>query len=196
MSEKTTLLPTAPADERFVDETSRPSPNPQTAIPMPRIVIVPGLEFDPSRKYRYGVHALIASGLIFLAFILIETRYCNWGPGIDLDQLQALHISMMIFTFVLYLLSLFGIADFIFQFKLFFLVGVLIIYTFVGLMVWMTYEAAVSPCVAISSAIPISTSPPSNVFSQGDAVGIIVLILDIFATILMVSAAGSFYKRY
>lgn len=188
---------TAPTDDRFVNDAQpqlTPTVNPQTSIPMPRIVIVPGLEFNPTRKYRYGVHALIAAGLIFLSFILIELRDCNWGPGIDLDQLQALHISMMVFAFVLYLLSLFGIADFIFQFKIFFLVGVLVIYAFVGIMIWMTYEAAVNPCVA--SGIPIDFSGASNVFSRGDGVGIVVLILDIFATILMVSAAGSFYKRY
>lgn len=188
----------APTDDRFINDAQlQPAPTnaiPQTSIPMPRIVIVPGLEFDPARKYRYGVHSLIAAGLIFLSFILIELRDCNWAPGIDLDQLQALHISMMIFAFFLYLLSLFGVADFIFQFKMFFLVGVLVVYTFVGIMIWMTYEAAVNPCVAIGP--PIDIPGGSNVFSRGDGVGIVVLILDIFATVLMVSAAGSFYKRY
>lgn len=162
-----------------------------------RFVLYPGLEFDPARKYRYGLHALTAAGLIFLAFILIELRDCNGGPWIDLDKLQALHISMLIFTFVLYLLSLFGIADFIFQFKFIFFGGLLVIYAFIALMVWMTYEAAVNTCVkTFNFPVDFTLDPNKNVFSNGDAVGIIVLFLDIFATVLMFSAAGSFYKRY
>jgi len=158
--------------------------------------VVPGLEFDPTRKYRYGTHALASAILIFISFILIELRDCNWSPGIDLDKLQALHISLMIFAFVLYLLSLFGIADFVFKYKYFFLLGILLVYTFAGLMVWMTYEAAVNPCVKTFNA-PIDFSfGNKNVFSRGDGVGIVVLLLDIFATILMLSAASNFYKRY
>lgn len=142
------------------------------------------------------MHSLAAAGLIFLSFILVELRDCNGGPGIDLDKLQALHVSMMVFAFVLYLLSLFGIADFIFQFKMFFLVGVLVIYAFVGLMIWMTFEAAVNPCQKTMFAPVDLTTGNKNVFSRSDGVGIVVLFADIFATILMVSAAGSFYKRY
>lgn len=113
-----------------------------------------------------------------------------------MDKLQAIHVSILIFTFVLYLLSLFGIADFIFQFKILFVGGLLIIYTFVAIMVWMTYEAAVNPCVATGIPIDLTFDPSKNVFSRGDAVGIIVLLLDIFATVLMFSAAGCFYNRY
>lgn len=164
---------------------------------MPRFILVPGLEFDPSRKYRYGVHSLMAALLIFLSFLLVEFRDCNWGPGIDLDRLQALHISLMVFALALYLLSLFGIADFIFQFKIMFLFGVLLIYSFVCLMIWMTYEAAVNPCVQTTFApIDLNFSQNNNVFSRGDGVGIVVLLLDIFGTLFMISAAGSFYKRY
>lgn len=165
---------------------------------MPRIVIVPGLEFDSSRKYRYGMHSLAAAILIFIAFILVEMRDCAVGPMIDLDRLQALHISLMVFAAVLYLLSLFGIADYIFQYKLFFLAGALLVYMFAGLMVWMTYEAAVNPCVKVFNAAPIDLTfdPNKNVFSRGDTIGIIVLILDIFATLLMISAALNFWKRY
>lgn len=169
-----------------------------TSIPMSRLVIVPGLEFDPSRRYRYGMHSLIAGILVLISYLLVEFRDCNWGPGIDLDTLQALHISLMVFAFVLYLLSLFGIADFIFQYKILFLVGLLTVYAFFGLMIWMTYEAAVNPCVKTFS-IPIDITPYSankNVFSRGDGVGIIVLLLDSFATLLIFSAATNFYKRY
>lgn len=165
---------------------------------MTRVVIVPGLEFDPSRKYRYGMSALVAAILTFVSFVLVEMRDCNAGPMIDLDKLQALHISMMVFAFVLYLLSLFGIADYIFQFKLFFLVGALLVYIFAGLMVWMTYEAAVNPCVKVFDAAPLDLNfnPNKNVFNRGDTVGIIVLFLDIFATISMISSALNFYRRY
>jgi len=165
---------------------------------MHRIIIVPGLEFDPARKFRYGMHALGSAVLIFISFLLVELRDCNWGPGIDLERLQALHVSLMVFAFVLYLLSMFGIADYIFQYKFFFLFGVLLLYTFSALMIWMTYEAAVNPCVKTFDFAPIDTAGGSNknVFSRGDAVGIIVLLLDIFGTLLMISAASNFYKRY
>lgn len=164
---------------------------------MPKVVLAPGLEFDPARKYRYGVHSLAAAALIFISFVLVEMRNCNWSPGIDLDRLQALHVSLMIFAFVLYLLSLFGIADYIFQFKFLFLGGILTVYVFVALMFWMTYEAAVNPCVRTSSVpVDFSLFRNKNVFSRGDAVGILVFILDIFATVLMVSAACNFYKRH
>lgn len=105
---------------------------------------------------------------------------------------------MLVFAFVLYILSLFGIADFIFQYKFMFLFGVLLIYTFAGLMIWMTYEAAVNPCVKAFSFVPIDPTigANKNVFSRGDGVGIVVLLLDIFATIMMISAATNFYKRY
>lgn len=164
---------------------------------MPRIVLVPGLEFDPARKYRYGMHALASAVLIFISFILIELRDCNWSPGIDLERLQGLHISLMVFAFILYLMSLFGIADYIFQYKFFFLFGVILIYTFSALMIWMTYEAAVNPCQKTAQVAPIDFSfGNKNVFSRGDAIGIIVLLLDIFATLLMISAASNFYRRY
>lgn len=157
---------------------------------------MPGLEFDPARKYRYGSHALLSAALIFISLILVEMRDCNGGPLIDLDRLQALHVSLMVFAFVLYLLSLFGIADFIFQYKIFFLVGALAVYVVGGLMIWMSYEAATNPCVKTFLVAPIDVSWSGNVFARGDVVGIIVLILDIFATLLMFSAAGNFYKRY
>lgn len=143
------------------------------------------------------MHALGAAILIFVSFVLVEFRDCNWGPGIDLDRLQALHISMMVFAFVLYLVSLFGIADFVFQFKMLFLFGVLTIYVFAGLMIWMTYEAAVNPCVkTFNFPVDITPSTNKNVFNRGDGVGIVVLLLDIFATLLTLSAATNFYKRY
>lgn len=168
------------------------------AIPMPKVVIVPGLEFDPARKYRYGMHALTAGVLIFISMVLIELRDCSWGPGIDLDRLQALHISLMIFALVLYLMSLFGIADYIFQFKIFFLFGVLLVYAVGILMIWMTYEAVVNPCVKTFNFAPIDTAFNSNknVFQRGDGLGIIVFLLDGVATISMLSAATNFYKRY
>lgn len=167
------------------------------SVPMSRVILAPGLEFDAARKHRYGMHALAAAILILISFILVEVRDCNGGPGIDLDRLQALHISMLVFAFVLYMLSLFGIADFIFQYKVFFLVGVLLVYIFAGFMIWMTYEAATNPCVKTFPQAPVDLSfSKKNVFSRGDIVGIIVLLLDIFATILMISAAMSFYKRY
>lgn len=194
---ETTLI--APAD--FTDGAAQ---QPQqsaagashTAIHMPRFILVPGLEFDPTRKYRYGMHSLMAGILIFLSFLLVEFRNCNGGPGIDLNRLQALHISLLVFALALYLLSLFGIADFIFQFKIMFLFGVLLIYTFVALMIWMTYEAAVNPCVQSFGTIPVDFSFETNVFTRGDGVGIVVFLLDIFATLFMISAAGNFYKRY
>lgn len=191
MSEKTTLLPTAPVD--FVAQEAPPQAE---RVEIPRIIIMPGLEFDPTRRYRYGTHALSAALLLFVSFVLIEMRDCNFGPGIDLDRLQALHIGMMIFAFVLYLMSLFGIADFIFQYKIFFFAGAIIVYAFAGLMVWTTYEAAVNPCVKTFNVIPGDFSNYSNVFSRGDAIGIIVLLLDIFATLLIFSAASNFYRRY
>ena len=187
------------APDVFVDghPQQQVAPEHHSAIQMPRIILVPGLEFDPSRKYKYGTYSLASALLIFIAFLLVELRDCNWGPGIDLDKLQALHISLMVFALVLYLLSLFGIADYIFQYKFMFLFGVLLVYTFVGLMCWMTYEAAVNPCVKSTDFIPVDFAAfNQNVFGHGDGVGIIVLLLDIFATILMLSAAASFYKRY
>lgn len=171
---------------------------PQTAIPMPKIVLVPGLEFDPSRKYRYGMHALAAGVMLFISFVIVEIRDCNWGFGVDLDKLQGLHISLMIFALVLYLLSLFGIADYVFKYRVMFLIGVLLIYTIVALMIWMTYEAAVNPCKKSSTVIPVDFTfgPNKNVFNTGDAYGIIVLLLDILATVFMFSAAANFWKRY
>lgn len=104
----------------------------------------------------------------------------------------------MVFAFVLYLLSLFGVADYAFQFKLLFSVGVLLIYTVVGLMIWMSYEAVMTPCVKSIGVIPGDLSPPDgkNVFSRGDGVGITIFLLDVAATLFMVSAATSFTKRY
>lgn len=164
---------------------------------MPRIVIVPGLEFDARRRYKYGLHAAFAFILVLISFVMIELRNCNWAPGVDLDRLQALHVSMFVFAFVLYLLSLFGIADFIFQYKFFFFFGAIIVWGVAGLMVWMTYQAAISPCVQTFNTVPIDLSLYNNdVFSRGDPIGIIVLLLDIVATLLMISAAINFYKRY
>lgn len=170
----------------------------QTVIPMPKIVLVPGLEFDPSRKYRYGMHALAAGVMLFISFIIVEIRDCNAGVGIDLDKLQGLHISLMIFALVLYLLSLFGIADYVFKYKFMFLIGVLLIYTIVALMIWLTYEAAVNPCKKSTNFIPVdfSISKNKNVFGSGDAYGIIVLLIDVLATVFMFSAAANFWKRY
>ena len=197
--------PTRPAPGDFNPSAPPPTGSQQqpqqsepTAIPMPRLVIMPGLEFDPSRKYRYGHHALLSAALIFIAFVLVEMRDCNGGPMVDLDRLQALHVSLMVFAFVLYLLSLFGIADFIFQYKIFFLVGALSVYVVAALMVWMSYEAVVNPCVKTLVNVPVDLSfgTNKNVFNRGDVVGIMVLLLDVFATIMMLSAAGNFYKRY
>lgn len=185
---------------QFAPGNQQQQPNETTVeFPTYRIVLAPGLEFDPSRKYKYGVHSLISAGLILVSFILIELRNCNWGIGIDLDKLQALHVCLLVFAFVLYLLSLFGIADFIFKYKFVFLLGLLTIYTFVGLMIWMTYEAATNPCTASQGqfvAGDFLAGYYGNVFARGDVVGIVVVLLDIFATLLMISAAGNFYKRY
>lgn len=165
---------------------------------MPKFVLAPGLEFDPARKYRYGTHSLAAAVALFVSFVIVEIRDCNWGPGIDLDKLQALHISLMVFAFTLYLLSLFGIADFVFKYKFMFLLGAIMVYTIVGLLIWTTYEAATNPCKKTFNAIPIDITPNvnKNVFNSGDAYGIVVLLLDILATLFMFSAAANFWKRY
>lgn len=134
---------------------------------------------------------------MFIAFTLVELRSCSGGPGINLDTLQSLHVILMLSALLLYLLSLFGIADYIFQFKMVFFAGLLMITLIVGLMVWSTYEAAVNPCVASISGIPVDfTSYDKNVFSKNDPIGIIVLLLDIFSTVFLISAAFSFYNRY
>lgn len=162
-----------------------------------RIVLMPGFEFVPSRKYRYGLHALSSASLILIAFALVELRDCSvsFSPTTNLKGLQALHLALFLAAFTLYILSLFGIADFLFQYKLIFYVGALMVYALVGLMVWMCYEAAVSPCQK-TLFFPIDTTISGDVFSRGDGVGIIVLLLDIFAALLMVSAGTSFLKRY
>lgn len=158
---------------------------------------MPGLEFDPTRRYRYGLHSLASAILIFIAFTFVELRNCKWSPGINLDTLQALHVVLMLAALTLYLLSLFGIADFMFKYKIAFYVGFIIIVGLVGLMLWTTYEAATNPCVASSTKIPIDISIGNkNVFLKNDAIGIFVLLLDIFATVFLISATFSFYKRY
>lgn len=165
------------------------------AYPEFRIVLMPGLEFDPTRKFRYGLHALLAAVILFISFIIIELRNCKGGPGIDLDTLQALQVILMLSALSLYLLSLFGIADFIFQYKVIFFGGLVMLAILVGLMVWTTYEAATNPCVPFKN-IPISINIDKNVFSKNDSVGIIVFLLDIVGTFFFLSAAISFYKRY
>lgn len=151
-----------------------------------------------TRKYRYGLYAAAAGVMLFISVLMVELRNCNWSPGIDLDRLQGLHISMMVFAIVLYMLSLFSIADYLYQYKMIFLGTAITIWMFVGLMVWMVYEAATNPCVQTFNAAPIDLTPYSankNVFSRGDGVGIVTLMLDILATVLMFSAATSFWKR-
>lgn len=161
------------------------------------MAIGPGLEFDPTRKYRYGLHSLAAAVLIFIAFIIIELRSCSGGPGIDLETLQSLHLIIMVSALILYLLSLFGIADYIFQCKIMFFTGLLIISVIIGLMAWSSYEAAVNPCVASINGIPVDfSSYEENVFSRNDLLGIVILMLNIFSTLFLISAAFSFYMRY
>lgn len=159
---------------------------------------MPGVDFDPTRRYRYGTHAAFAAILILVSFVLIEMRDCNWSPGINLDRLQTIHICLMVFTLVFFILSLCSLADLLFRQKILFFASVLVLYSFVLVMVWMTYEAATNPCVKTLASVPIDISLPDgkNVFSKGDWLGIVVLLLDIAATLLMVSSASNFYRRY
>lgn len=140
----------------------------------------------------------MATFFILIAFVLVELRDCNWGPGIDLNTLQRLHIALMIAAATLYVLSLFGIADFAFRYKWLFYFGFVCVLVVLGLMIWTTYEAAVNPCVRTYNSIPIDVSfgKYKNVFTRNDVIGIIVFFADLTATVLLARAAHSFFKRY
>lgn len=161
-----------------------------------RVILMPGLELDASRKFRYGLHALSSALLILIAFAFVELRNCEWSPGINLKTLQGLHIALLLAGLAIYLLSLFGAAEFSARYNWLRLSGLVVMLILVGLMIWTTYEAAVNPCVSTYTNLPvdISFSPDKNVFTRNDVVGIIVLVLDIVATLLLISSTQAFYK--
>lgn len=100
---------------------------------------------------------------------------------------------------MIYMLSLFGVAQLAISrgYKWLYWISFGVLLIMCGLMIWTDVEATVNPCIRSFRVVPIdldSIYRNANVFNRNDVVGIIVLGLDIVATLFLLSSAHNFFQ--
>lgn len=144
--------------------------------------------------------------LVLINYLMIKERTCQITFDGSLfknyNLMQSFHMTVLVVTIIIFVLSYFNFAMVIYEFKLLFYVTALLIFVCAGLLIYNTVAIFNLPCVPLGSqgvASLIDTSGLLNhqndVFSAGDGVGITVFFFNIISACLLFFTGRSFYRR-
>lgn len=105
------------------------------------------------------------------------------------------HYIAIIVGVVIFVLSFFDFAGLLYDVKLLFVAAVLGIFAAGGMMLYATYIAFHMSCKSAINSL-IDTLGSKNVIEASDEVGIAIMVLDLIAALLLISAAISFSRTY
>lgn len=115
---------------------------------------------------------------------------------IDADNLQLFHYIAIITGIVIFVLSFFDFAGVLYDITLLFVAAVLGIFASGAMMLYATYVAFHMSCKGAFGGISDTISGARNVIQAQDEVGIAIMVLDLIAALLLISAAISFSRTY
>lgn len=173
----------------------------QQQQPQQQYLIIEPIEFDHKHKNLYGYFALVASILILTNYLLIKERTCQISviAGTNFDLIQSFHITCLIVTILIFVLSYFNFAVLAHDLKLLFYATVLLIFSCSGLLIYNAVAIFSAPCISVTSlpglANAIGNLDGGNVFSAKDGIGITVFLFSIITAMLLFLAGRSFYRR-
>lgn len=136
---------------------------------------------------------------------MLKSRSCQLtildGPY-DYELIQGFHMTALIVSIVVFVLSYFNFAVVIYEFKLLFYASAAIIFICSALLIYCAVAIFSAPCVPLSNSGLLSVfgtsvifSQGSNVFSAKDEIGITVFLFDLMAAVLMFFAGRRFYQK-
>lgn len=104
----------------------------------------------------------------------------------------------MIVGLVIFVLSFFDFAGILYDIKLLFVAAVLGIFACGGMMLYATYVAFHMSCKSAFNSVfdTANLGGAKNVIEANDEVGISIMVLDLIAALLLISAAISFSRTY
>lgn len=108
------------------------------------------------------------------------------------------HYIAMIVGVVIFVLSFFDFAGILSDIKLLFVLAVLAIFASGGMMLYATYISFHMSCKSAFNTLfdTASLGGARNVIEANDEVGISIMVLDLIAAMLLISAAISFSRTY
>lgn len=171
-------------------------------------LIIQPIEFDYKHRNYYGYLALATFILTLINYIMIKERSCQISLANGLqsyDLIQGFHMTTMIITIIVFVLSYFNFALVIQEFKILFYTSAALILACSGLLIYNAIAIVSAPCTSIDNPFAnpflqlFDTSffnqDANNIFTAGDGVGITVFLFDLVGTVLMIFAARNFYQR-
>ena len=114
----------------------------------------------------------------------------------DSEHLQLFHYIAIITGIIIFVLSFFDFAGVLYDITLLFVAAVLAIFASGSMMLYATYVAFHMSCKSGFAEIGDVVSGAKNVIQAQDEVGITVMVLDLIAALLLISAAISFSRTY
>ena len=135
--------------------------------------------------------------LPIVSFANAASTQSKW-LGTDADHLQMFHYIAIIVGVVIFVLSFFDFAGILYDVKLLFVTAVLAIFAAGAMMVYATYIAFNMSCKSAFNSVfdTASLTGQKNVIEANDEVGISIVVLDLVAALLLISAAISFSRTY
>lgn len=168
-------------------------------------LIIQAVEFDHKHKNWYGYMAFGAFILILINYLLIENRACKYSianGGNNFDLIQGFHMTALIVSIIVFILSYFNFAVIIYDFKLLFYTAAMLIFLCVGMLIYNFVAIIYAPCKSLGTGSFLSKIDASaildgqtNIFGANDGIGITIFFFDILAAALLFFAGRSFYQR-
>ena len=158
----------------------------------------------PSHCNSYGFSGGFAAICAGIAWYLVQEKTCKinianiFSDQFNADNLQMFHYIAIIVGAILFVLSFFDFAGVLYEVRLLFLFAILAILASGGAMLYATYVAFHVSCKSAFGSIidTASLSGAKNVIEAQDEVGISIMVLDLIAALLLISAAISFSRTY
>lgn len=110
--------------------------------------------------------------------------------------MQLFHYIAIITGIVIFVLSFFDFAGVLYDIKLLFVAAVLGVFASGAMMLYATYVAFHMSCKSAFAGVADTISGATNVIQAQDEVGITIMVLDLIAALLLISAAISFSRTY
>lgn len=142
---------------------------------------------------------------------MLKERTCQFTFATGMIQpqnfelIQSFHMTALIVSIIVFVLSYFNFAMVIYEFKLLFYAAAALIFICAGLMIYNVVAIASLPCVPLDTNFTglistLSLAPimegNTNVFTAGDGIGITVFFFDIFAAGLLFLTGRRFYQKH
>lgn len=155
----------------------------------------------------YGYFALAAFVLVLINYLMLKERACQFAfvNGFkDFDLIQSFHMTALIVSIIVFVLSYFNFAMVISDFKLLFYTSAALIFVCSGMLIYNAIAITTAPCVSIGTQFngfiqALGVGPlldgQTNIFSAQDGIGITVFFFDIAAGGLLFLTGRKFYQR-